>query len=137
MRGTPIEEEELRKREEMLVLEAKERSLEFEQLEMRERQVALAENVVGGREAMAQEEVDHRVAEARADLEGRYELKLELVEAEAMGRNNALGLGLAEVEHREKAAAAALSSVQAELASARAELFSLQQRVTGAESSAQ
>ena len=77
------------------------------------------------------------MAEARADLVGRYDLKLKLMEAEAMGRTNALRSGLDEAEHREKAAAAALSSVQAELASARAELFSLQQRVAGAETSVQ
>ena len=37
MRGTPAEEEEILKREEALALEATERSLELERLEMRER----------------------------------------------------------------------------------------------------
>ena len=62
---------------------------------------------------------------------------MKLKEAEAVGRTNALGLGLDEAERREKATAATLSSVQAELASARAELFSLQQQFAGAESSVQ
>ena len=42
MRGTPAEEEEILKREEALALEATERSLELEQLETREHQVAQA-----------------------------------------------------------------------------------------------
>ena len=65
------------------------------------------------------------MAEARADLAGRYDLKLKLVEAEGVGRTTALRSGLAEAEQREKAAAAALISVQAELASTRAEMLSL------------
>ena len=77
------------------------------------------------------------MAEARTDLEGRYDPKLELVEAEAVGRTTVLRSGLAEAKHREKSAAASLNSVQAELASARAELRSLQQRVANAESSVQ
>ena len=52
------------------------------------------------------------MAKARADLFGRYDLKLTLVEAEAVGRTTALRLGLAEAEQREKAAAAALVLVQ-------------------------
>ena len=64
------------------------------------------------------------MAEARTDLVRRYELKLKLVEAEAVGRTKALRSGLDEAERCEKAAADTLSSVQAELASARAELFS-------------
>ena len=51
LRGTPAEEEEVRKREEVLALEAMERSRELEQLETRERQVAQAEDAVGAREA--------------------------------------------------------------------------------------
>ena len=74
------------------------------------------------------------MAKARADLVGRYDLKLELVEAEAVGRTISLRTELAEVEQREKAAAAVLTSTQAELASARAELLSLQQRVANTES---
>ena len=82
--------------------------------------------MLSAREAKAQEEVDRRAAEARTDLVGRYDLKLKLVEAEAVGRTNALGLGLDEAERREKATAATLISVQAELAYARAELLYLQ-----------
>ena len=59
------------------------------------------------------------------------------MEAEAVGRTTRLRSGLAEAERREKAAAAALTSVQAELASARAELLSLQQRFASTESFAQ
>ena len=77
------------------------------------------------------------MAEARADLEGRCDLKLKLVEAEAEGRTTTLRSRLDEVEQREKAAAAALISIRTELASARAELLPLQQRVTSAESFAQ
>ena len=47
LRGTPVEEEELRKREEVLTLEDAEHSLYLEQLEMRECQVAQAEDTVG------------------------------------------------------------------------------------------
>ncbi|XP_073361554.1 uncharacterized protein [Aegilops tauschii subsp. strangulata] len=86
MRGTPAKEEEILKHEEALALEAMEHRLELERLETRERQVAQAEDIVGAREARAQEEVDRRVAEARADLAGRYDLKLKLVESEAAGR---------------------------------------------------
>ena len=85
LRGTPAEEEEVRKREEALALEAMERSRELEQLETRERQVAQAEDVVGAREARVEEEVNRRVAEVRADLEGRYNLKLKLAGAEDAG----------------------------------------------------
>ena len=92
------------------MLEAIERSLELERLETRERQVAQAEDAIDAREAKAQEEVDRRVAEARANLVGRYDLKLKLAEAEAVGRTTALRSGLAEAEQREKAAAAALTS---------------------------
>ena len=52
--------------------------------------------------------MDHRVAEARTDLAGKYDLKLKLVEAEGVGRTAALRSGLAEAEQREKAAVAAL-----------------------------
>ena len=117
MKGAPFDEEEISRREEALLLEATERSLELERLETRERQVAQAEDAVSAREARAQEEVDRRVAKARADLAGRYDLKPKLVEAEAVGRTAALRSGLAEAEQRDKAATAALISVQAELAS--------------------
>ena len=108
LRGTPAEEEEIRKREEALALEAVERSLELERLETWERQVAQAEDAVGACEARAQEEVDRRVAEARADLEGRYDLRLKLAGTEDVGRAAALTPKLAEVERREEATAAAL-----------------------------
>ena len=111
MKGTPSDEEESSRREEALLLEATERSLELERLETRERQVAQAEDVVGAREARAREEVDRRVAEPRADLAGRHDLKLKLMEAEAVGRTAALMSGLAEAEQRQKATAAALISV--------------------------
>nr|XP_020195975.1 vicilin-like seed storage protein At2g18540 [Aegilops tauschii subsp. strangulata] len=126
LRGTPAEEEEILKHEEALALEAVERSLELERLETRERQVAQAEDAVGKRQARAQEEVDRRVAEAHADLEGWYDLKLKRVEDEAAGRTTALKSKLAEAERREEATATALVSVQAELASACAELPPLQ-----------
>ena len=126
MRGTPAEEEEILKREEALALEAMERNLELERLETRERQVAQAEDAVGAREARVQEEVDRRMAEAHADLVGRYDLKLKRVEAEAAGRTAALKSKLAEAERREEAAAATLVSAQAELASAHAEVSPLQ-----------
>ena len=64
----------------------------------------------------------------------RYDLKLKLVEAEAEDRTTTLRSRLAEAEQREKAAATALFSMQAKLASARAELLLPQQRVTAAES---
>ena len=54
-------------------MEAAERNLNLERLETRERQVTQAEDDVGTREAWIQEEIDHRVAEARAGLEREYE----------------------------------------------------------------
>jgi len=77
------------------------------------------------------------VAEGRADLANRHDLKLKLLEAEAEGRIIGLRSRSAEAEQREKAATAALIFVQAELASACAELLPLQRRVTDAESLAQ
>ena len=53
LKGTPVKEEELRKSEEALTLEAAERSLELERLESRERQVAQAEDAVGACKAKA------------------------------------------------------------------------------------
>ena len=72
------------------MLEAAERSLELERLETRERQVSQAEDAASAREARAQQEVDHGVAEARADVAHSYDLKLKLMEAEAEGRTAAL-----------------------------------------------
>ena len=74
------------------------------------------------------------MAEARADVDSRYGTKLELAGAEADGGSSVLRSRLAEAEQREKAAAAALISVLAELASVRTELLPLQQRFTAAES---
>ena len=51
LRGMPVEEEEVLKREEASMLEAAERSLELERLETRERQVAEAEDAASAREA--------------------------------------------------------------------------------------
>ena len=109
----------------MLALEAVERSLELEQLEKRERQVAQAEDDVGAREVRAQEEVDCRVAEVCVDLESRHNLKLKLMEAGSAGRTATLKSRLVEVERREEATASSLASAQAELVSSRAELLSL------------
>ena len=125
MKGTPTEEEEILRCEEALPLEAMERSLELERLETRERQIAQAEDAVGAREAKAQEEVDRRVAEVRADLEGRYALKLKLAGTKAAGRTAAHKPRLDEAERRGEATAAAMVAAQAYLASARAELLSL------------
>lgn len=134
LRGTPTKEEEIQRREEALALEAVERSLKLERPETREHQVAQAKDAVGACEAKAQEEVDHRVAEVRAGLEDRHDLNLRLAKTEATGRAAVLRPRLAGVERREEAMAAALVTAQAELASARAELLSLQKRVANAES---
>ena len=53
---------------------------------------------MGERESRAQEEVDHRVVDVRAGLEGRLDLKLKLMEVEAAGRTAALKSRLTEVE---------------------------------------
>ena len=68
MRRAPSEEKEILKREEVLMLEASERSLDLERLETRERHVAMAEDPVNTCKAKNQEEVDRRAAKARADL---------------------------------------------------------------------
>ena len=93
LKGLPIKEEELRRREEALTLEVAKRNLDLERLETRERQVTQPEDDVGAHEARVQEEVDRRVAEARADLVSRYDLKLKLVEAEVVGRTAPSGPG--------------------------------------------
>ena len=110
LKGAPAEEEVLRRREEALTLEADERNLDLERLETRERQVTQAEDDVGAREARIQEEIDHRVAEARAGLEREYGERLELVKAEAAGRTAALKTRLTEVTRQAEATAAALGS---------------------------
>ena len=134
LKGTPVNEEELRRREEPLMLEATECNLDLERLEMRERQVTQAEDDVGVREARIQEAVDRRMAEAHVDLVREYEEKLELIEAEAAGRTAALRSKLTEAMQHAKATAAALVSAQTELSSSRVELLLLQWRVDDAES---
>ena len=109
----------------MLALQAVKCSLKLKRLETRERQVAQAEDVVGAREARVEEEINHRVAEVRADLEGRYKLKLKLAGLEGAGRDAALRPRLDEAERCAEATPAALVTAQADLASARAELLSL------------
>ena len=100
-------------------MEASDHSLEFKRLETRERQVALAEDGVNAREAGIREEVDHRMAKARADLANEHDLKLKLLEAKAEGRTTALRSRLDKAEQREKIMAVALTSAQANLTSAR------------------
>ena len=60
-------------------------------------------------------------------------MKLKLARTEAAGRTAALWPRSDEAERSEEATAAALVTAQAELASARAELLSLQKRVADAE----
>nr|XP_020201267.1 plectin-like [Aegilops tauschii subsp. strangulata] len=134
MRGAPSEEKEAQKCAEALVLESLEHSLELERLEVRERQVAMAEDAFTAREAKIQEEVDRRVAKARTDLDDEHRLKLELVEAEVKGRTTALKTKLNEAEQRERAAKASQASAQENLASTRADLLSLQQQINDAAS---
>ena len=136
LKGGPAKEEELRKREEALTLEATECNLDLEWLETRECQVTQAEDDVGAREARIQEEVDQRVVEVRADLAREYDQRLELIEVEAVGRTAALGSKLTEATQRTEATTAALISVQTELASSRVELLLLQWWVDDAESAA-
>ena len=108
MRGTPAEEEEVRWHEETLALEAMERSLELERLKTRERHVAQDEDAVGARKARVEEEINRRVAEVHADLEGGYDLKLKLAGQEGAGRAAALKPRLDEAERRVEATTAAL-----------------------------
>nr|XP_045089228.1 uncharacterized protein LOC120973986 [Aegilops tauschii subsp. strangulata] len=110
LRGTPTEDEEVWKRGDTLALEAVERSLKLERLEMREHQVAQAEDAIRAREAGVEEEVNRRVAEVRADLEGRYDLKLKLTGTEDAGRAAALRPRLDEAERCAEATAAALNA---------------------------
>ena len=107
-------------------MEAAERNLDLERLEMRERQVTQEEDDVGAWEAWIQEEIDRRVAEARAGLEREYEERLELIKAEAVGRTAALRTRLTEAVQRAEATATALGTAQGELASSRTELLLLQ-----------
>ena len=77
--------------------------------------------------------MNRRVAEVRADLEGRYDLKLKLAGVEDEVRAAALRPRLDEADRRAEAMAAALVTAQSDLASARAELRSLRRRVDDAE----
>ena len=90
MRGAPSEEKKILKREEALAMEALKRSLEHERMETREHHVAMVEDAVTACEAKIQEELDQRVAKARAGLANEYNLKLKLREAEAEGRTTVL-----------------------------------------------
>jgi len=126
LKGASVDQAELLKREEALTLEAAERNLDLERLETREHLVTQAEDNFAAWEARVQEEVDRRVAEARSDLEREYEVRLELIRAEAEGRTAALRAKLAEVTWGADSSAAALGAAQAELTSSHAELLLLQ-----------
>ena len=117
MEGAPVDRAELLKHKEALTLEAAERNLDLERLEMRERLVAQVEDGVAAREARAQEEVDRHVAEARSVLERKYETRLMLIEAEAEGGTAAIKAKLVEETRRADSSAAALGAAQAELSS--------------------
>ena len=121
-----VDRAELLKHEEALTLEAAERNLDLERLEMRERLVAQAEDDIAACKVRAQEEVDRRVEEARSAFEREYEARLGLIRAEAEGRTAALRDRLAEVTRSADSSVAALGAVQAELASSHAELLLLQ-----------
>ena len=99
----------------------------LERLEVRERQAAAAEDAIAAREAQVQLEVEERVAKARADLAEGHCLDLELLKAELEGRTSALKAKLQSTEQHESAAQEALISSESALASARAELSSVQQ----------
>ena len=73
------------------------------------------------------------MAAARSNLECEYEERLELIRVEAEGRTTTLKAKLDEVTQRADAAGAALGASQAELASSRAEVLLLHQRVDAAE----
>ena len=95
---------------------------------MRERQAAAAEDAVTAREAQVQVEVEKRVAKARAELDGRHRLDLELLKAELEGRTSVLKIELRAVQQREGAAREALASSESALGSARAEISSLRKQ---------
>ena len=50
----------------------------------------MAEDVIAAREAQVQVEVEKKVAKARAGLDGRHRLDLELLKAELEGRTSIL-----------------------------------------------
>lgn len=97
--------------EDMLTLEAMELSLEHEQLEAMEHQVATTKDALASREAMIQQEVDEKVAGIHDTLAEEYRWKLELQEAlfymrhdELHGKANALKEKLVVAEQWAKAA---------------------------------
>ena len=124
---------ELQKCEEVLTLEASERTREYERLETRERLVTQAEDDVAAREARVLEEVGRRVAMARLNLEHEFEERLELIRAEAEGRTAALRAKLEEARWRADAFRAALEVAQGESTTSQAEVLLLRQRVEEAE----
>ena len=112
---------ELQKREEVLTLDAAERTREYERLETRERLVTQAEDDVAAREACVLEEVGRRVAMARLDLERESEERLGRAEAE--GRTAALRAKLEEATRRADAFRAALEFAQGESTTSQAEVL--------------
>ena len=73
------------------------------------------------------------MAAARSNLERKFEERLELIRVEAEGRTAALKAKLDEAMRCADAVGAALGVAQAELASSRAEVLLLHQRVDAAE----
>ena len=117
--------------EDTLVLEALEKSLERERLEVMERQVAIAEDALASQEAKIQREVDKKMARICETLVEEYRQKLGLQEArfkqrqaELQGKADALKVELATTKLRGKAAEDAQAAAEAELSS-------LQQQVAG------
>jgi N-acetylmuramoyl-L-alanine amidase len=79
-REAPPIGKEILERDEALMLEALEHSLELERLEVREHQVAAAEDAVTAREARIQQEVDRKVERAREAFMKEHRQQLELRE---------------------------------------------------------
>ena len=107
-----LAEAELLRRHEDLTLEAVEHSLALEGLEVRERHAIVAEDAVAAREAQVHTEVKKRVVKARAKLDGRHRLDLELLKAEFEGWTSVLKTELQAVEQHEGAAQEALIRLQ-------------------------
>lgn len=120
-----LAEAELLRRHDDLMLEVVEHSLALERLEVRERQAAVAEDAVAAREAQVLVEVEKRVAKARAEMDGRHRLDLELLKAELEGRTSILKTKLQAMEQCEGAARGALASSESALNSTRAKISSL------------
>ena len=68
------------------MLEALEQSLELERLEVRERQVAAAEDAIATREARIQQEVEQKVEKLRVTLVREYCQRLGLQETRSQQR---------------------------------------------------